>query len=376
MFCRFCGKKLNENSQFCPFCGKKINRDEKNSNSRKNDEGIISKNPSAQLSHPNENPHDVHNKKGSRKAVAVIGVVIVTALVLVIAVFALGNKNDNTNGLDFLKRTKEQKEKIEPQKTETAILPSPSPSISPSPRPSLSPSSTPAVSLPTSSPTPNEITQPSVKPDAAETDDSNSGNKMMNAYRELLQEVHDNPEDYVTLEKPKDIEGCDFSIYDLNQDGMDDLIITFTNTFTGMQYTGVWTYQSETGQVEELDRFGEYWQYYSNGVIKDNASHNQTYGSALWPYTLIRYNKSTKKLEAFASAYCVDKEWGSASGEYKESLDSDGDGVLYYFELNGTTHGPLTREEYLSYANQYISEKLSVVFKWTAITNENIAKVK
>lgn len=341
MFCRFCGKKLDENSQFCPFCGKNV-----------------------------KNACNVHNKKGGRKSfILIVAVTAVIALVLAVVIFVLVKKKEVTNVSASLENSKEQKEEIEPPKTETTSLPSLSPTPT-SPAPAV-------VSLPTSSPTPIDFTPPSTESDTVEVEDSNSRNRMMNAYRELLQKVHDNPEDYVTLENPKDIEGCDFTIYDLNQDGMDELIITLTNTVDGARSTDVWTYHGETDQVEEMDGFKRYWQYFSNGVIKDSSSHNQkVFGSALWPYTLKRYNKFTKKLEAFASAYCVDKEWGSASGEYKESLDSDGDGVLYYFELNGTTHGPLTREEYLSYANQFIPEELSVDFKWTAITNENIANVK
>lgn len=183
-------------------------------------------------------------------------------------------------------------------------------------------------------------------------------------YAEFLRQVHDYPQDYGEID---DIEACQFAIGDVNQDGVEELVISFTGTYTAAQYAGLWTAQS--GQVEQIAQFGPTCRFYSTGVVQEMDSHNQTYGMTIWPYRLHRL--SDGEYTAFASVWCADQETDVNGVEYQAGQDLDGDGVIYFVTQDGATQA-LTQAEYQAFVDQYIPAEGQVALDWQALTLENI----
>lgn len=111
-----------------------------------------------------------------------------------------------------------------------------------------------------------------------------------------------------------------------------------------------------------------------------DASHNHTYGSAIWPYEVYTYNAGTGAYEDFAFAYCTDTDWGTDSGAYKAEEDLDHDGVIYYFRIGQdmerpiTEGDPLTEAQYNALVEKYMPENQKLTLNWQPITAENIEK--
>lgn len=196
-------------------------------------------------------------------------------------------------------------------------------------------------------------------------------------YVSFLKKIHDNPQDYVKLYEfngkvdLKDIEENDFAIFDVNQDGIGELIVSFTNTCTASMYTGVWTIDKNTNSVVQYARLGVSCEFYNNGTVKVKASHNQSAGFAVWPYTLYRYDNRQSAYVSYANAYSVEKKYDYTGNEYSIDKDIDNDGVIYYFETNGQ-HRPLTLEEYNKLVNEYIPDDKLIQLDYKNLTYENI----
>lgn len=222
------------------------------------------------------------------------------------------------------------------------------------------------------------------KADALEIDTKNSISTWNDDYKkmyvEFLKEIHDNPQDYVKLlefdgkVELKDIEENDFAIGDINQDSIDDLIVFFTNTYTSCMYTGVWTIDKNTNSVVKYANLGVSCEFYNNGTVKVNASHNQSLGWEVWPYTLYRYDKSQSAYISYANAYSVEKKYDYTGKEYSIDKDVDKDGVIYYFEVAGQK-SPLTLEEYNSYTNKYIPENSRINLNLNKLNYDNINSI-
>ena len=201
----------------------------------------------------------------------------------------------------------------------------------------------------------------------------------INLYVHFLQEIHDNPQDYVTLIEDlnngevdfTDIEENDFSICDINQDGIDDLIVSFSNTYTVGMYTGVWTFDKNTNSVVQYAKLGVSCDFYNNGTVKVNASHNQSFGQEVWPYTLYHYDNNQHEYVSYANAYCVEKKYDYNEIEYSIDKDIDKDGVIYYFETDGQKES-LTLEEYSLYVDKYIPESSKINLNWNKLNYDNI----
>ena len=187
----------------------------------------------------------------------------------------------------------------------------------------------------------------------------------INIYKNKLKDIHNNPQSYMQLydNNKKDIEKCSFSIADVNEDGTDELIVYFTETFTMGMYSEIWTINSKN-QLSSLGRYGVSTDFYRNKYLVIYASHNQSPGYTIWPYNVYRYNESTKKYSNLIySAYCINK----GNNQYRASEDIDKDGVIYVVD-----NKKLTKSQYDYYVNTYIPSKNKINISQKKITNSNI----
>lgn len=187
----------------------------------------------------------------------------------------------------------------------------------------------------------------------------------INIYKNKLKDIHNNPQSYMQLydNNKKDIEKCSFSIADVNEDGTDELIVYFTETFTMGMYSEIWTINSKN-QLSSLGRYGVSTDFYRNKYLVIYASHNQSPGYTIWPYNVYKYNESTKKYSNLIySAYCINK----GNNQYRASEDIDKDGVIYVVD-----NKKLTKSQYDYYVNTYIPSKNKINISQKKITNSNI----
>ena len=138
-------------------------------------------------------------------------------------------------------------------------------------------------------------------------------------------------------------------------------------------YMEVWTYDEDTQSIWSMGKLNESCEFYRNGIIKNNISHNHTFGS-LWPYSLGRYDSDNQEFIWFASAYSLDRELDS-SNQYSPADDADGDGIIYYFYNDNEQPSSLTFAQYQEQVQEIIPDNQKMSMAWKTMEWCNISKV-
>ena len=186
-------------------------------------------------------------------------------------------------------------------------------------------------------------------------------------YKLLLKDIHDYPLNYVDLlnNNKTDIEKCSFAVADVNDDGTDELIVDYTQTYTLGMYSEIFTV-NDYNHLVSLGRYGAYPEFYKYGYMVLKASHNQGPGDAIWPYSVYSYSNYSNRFNSVYSAYSIDKN-KDFPNKYNPSEDLDHDGVIYV-----VNDEKLTKAQYDAYVNAYIPSKNKLNISWKKITNSNI----
>lgn len=193
------------------------------------------------------------------------------------------------------------------------------------------------------------------------------------AYKTKLLDIHDNPYDYLSTSFSFDIEEyCLFGIADINEDGVDELIVDFIDGEMSSMHMRVWRYDGASGKAIELATLDEGCEFYSNNIVKSYATLNHSMGETIWPYTLYKWNQSQNSYVEFASAYCEDKAW--TEDIFPSDKDADGDGVIYYLTIDGN-ESACTKKEYNAFVQKYISNEDKIDIVWHNITVNNISEL-
>lgn len=147
----------------------------------------------------------------------------------------------------------------------------------------------------------------------------------------------------------EDFSGNKFAVYDVDGDGVEELVISFTTTYSATMQECAYGYDDSTGELYEEYSVYPYTQYFSFGFLKEMDSHNQGVSGTFWPYTLHKYNPDEKKYEAIAyieawdgNSYPEDMSGNKFPSEY----DKDGDGMLYYITQCSEPYDQINEEPY------------------------------
>ncbi len=193
-------------------------------------------------------------------------------------------------------------------------------------------------------------------------------NNTLSLYKKQLNSLRADPSKYMDSHFGK-IDGCEFAIADVTDDGIDDLLVNFkVNSMAGMTMQ-IWSVSG--GELVHLGSQGSFSEFYRNGYVKSNAYHNQGPSLSVWPFSVVKYDPTNDS--NFGSSvfygYSVDKKAGIlAESTYDESLDKDGDGVIYYIDDN-----PMTKDEFDAYVSQYIPEENKIELNWQKLTAANVS---
>lgn len=168
-----------------------------------------------------------------------------------------------------------------------------------------------------------------------------------------------------------------FAIYDIDQDGKEELIILWTNTIMAGMVGIVYGYDSasDTVRTELLDFPAQ--AFYDNGVVRVESSHNHGLAGNIddfWPHTLYRYDCNS---DAYAVIAEVDA-WNKAYYEldydgkpFPDELDVDGDGIMYRVTTGGNEE-LMDLEAYKKWQESIIGEAKKVEIPFVEMTEESI----
>lgn len=175
-----------------------------------------------------------------------------------------------------------------------------------------------------------------------------------------------------------DLSENQFAIYDIDQDGREELIVIWTTTYMAGMAEIIYDYNyASNGVATELIDFPAQ-TYYDNGVVEVLLSHNHGLAGNIddfWPYTFYQYDKGT---DTYLCASEVDA-WNRAYYEldydgtlFPEELDTDGDGILYRVTA-GDRDKLMDLEEYKKWWDSVIGGAKKVEIPFVKMTEESIS---
>ncbi len=173
-----------------------------------------------------------------------------------------------------------------------------------------------------------------------------------------------------------------FAIYDVDNDGKEELIILYSTTITAGMAGCIFAYDGGAGALRtELQEFPML-TFYKNGTVKALWSHNQgRAGDAFWPYSLYRYNADTDSYTLIGMVDAWDKSYpgaGDQNDQFPSETDKSGTGIVYYIMEDGQydNTNPVDAAEYDAWVNTHIGAAAELQIRYMDLTEENISQIK
>lgn len=171
-----------------------------------------------------------------------------------------------------------------------------------------------------------------------------------------------------------------FAVYDVDQDGKEELIVLFTSTYMAGMRGSVFAYDNETGTMtEELSEFPAL-TFYDNGYVKVDASHNQGLAGGFWPYSLYRHRTDSDRYELTAMVDAWDRQLSETDYEnrqFPEEVDKSKTGVVYYIMTDGSydTGNPVDLADYDKWIDTCIGNASELPIQYLNLTEENVSRL-
>lgn len=193
-------------------------------------------------------------------------------------------------------------------------------------------------------------------------------------YREALDNLHDHnmlPGGGEADTTAGDIETNQFAIFDVDDDGREELMIRIANSASMAGMVEMVCDVNEQGELfAELTAFPSL-AYYKDGHVTVDVSHNQGYAGDFWPYTLYQYDKAKDTWEQVVFVDAMNKtlmEEMGAADLYPEDADTSNSGVVYY--IGSDT--PVDAEEYQKWYEAWHSQTQQIEVPYQDLTMDNI----
>ena len=213
-------------------------------------------------------------------------------------------------------------------------------------------------------------------------------------YHEVLENIYYNCK-FPQYDEPfenydLDISNNEFAVYDIDNDGRDELIFMFNDTYTAGMMGMIYDHNSDGNIFEEFIEFPSL-RFYDNGVIEANISHNQGPSGDFWPYTLYKYDNETDSYIEIASVWSLgrdiierQKEEAEKAGyepywEYPYEADTSNSGIVYIIILSDDEYSSESHyvdvTEYNAWHEQYVGDAKLLELPFMKLTEENIENV-
>lgn len=168
-------------------------------------------------------------------------------------------------------------------------------------------------------------------------------------------------DEWYTFDVPEECRYDEFAIFDIDNDGADELIISFSSAPSAYHDNYIYQYNENTDEwhLETMNTVGT--PYYDNGIIIDQSMHLNEH-SIIIPYALRQY-------DSFNDEYIL-------LGYVDGTTDDNGDPV---YELRGFDGDDNTifynQEEYDKFLEDILGKSNEIDIPFIKMTDENIANI-
>jgi uncharacterized protein YheU (UPF0270 family) len=172
-----------------------------------------------------------------------------------------------------------------------------------------------------------------------------------------------------------------FAVYDVDNDGKEELIILYSTTCSAGMAGYICGYDSEAGVLQTKLLEFPLLTFYSNGTVKALWSHNQGRAGEFWPYSLYQYNADSNRYELVGMVDAWDKNYPGTDEQnnpFPSDIDKSGTGFVYYIMLDGqydNTH-PVDAAEYNEWVGAYLGDAAEIQIPFMDLTEENILQIR
>lgn len=167
-----------------------------------------------------------------------------------------------------------------------------------------------------------------------------------------------------------------YTICDINKDGVEELIINFTDGSMAEMMTMIYSYDLENDTLVHLLTEFPGIRYYDNNMIKADDSHNHGLGNIIWPYTLYQYNEEQKAYEIIGVVDSWNKELHPQDYDgtlFPEDEDTDKDGNVFLVpDVNGGQYSTvLDNEEFKKWEKERWGSGNQILLDADVICHDN-----
>lgn len=168
-----------------------------------------------------------------------------------------------------------------------------------------------------------------------------------------------------------------FAIADVDGDGSDELLVSFTTAPTAGMLLRIYRYDAQTDSLKELFLSFPAAVFYSDGLIRCDASHNQSMSMDFWPYSLYRYNSSSDTFELKYAAEGWQQEIcpQDYSGNDFPTEKADGQGMVYLVTRD-QAQTVMSPKEFEEYEKEAFSGATELSVNWQSMDVQNIKAIK
>lgn len=185
--------------------------------------------------------------------------------------------------------------------------------------------------------------------------------------------------DTFTLLNESDISENEFAIYDVDHDGMDELILRWSNTDSSSVSGVIYGYDNQ-GNIFRKLLTTPYLRFYSNGVIEADVAHHSALAGKFWEYTLYQYDAASNCYQEIAFVDAWDKSvsdihWNTQEA-FPDYADKSLSGLVYYiYPFASASTDPLDITEYQSWHINYIGGASELNIPFRKLTEANINEI-
>lgn len=205
-----------------------------------------------------------------------------------------------------------------------------------------------------------------------------------NALKDMVESKKLPNDDEIELyyDETMNMEENKFAIYDIDNDGHDELIIEWVTAPTAGQLSFIYDYDVENEKFVTEFTDVPLLTFYDNGVIVALLSHNQGLaGENFWPYFLYKYDEKTDVYNQVAMVDAWDKtvaDSDSNGNKYPVDIDKSGDGIVYYIITDGDYDNkvPVSKKDYENWRSSYLDGAKEVKVEYMSLSAKEIGKIK
>lgn len=174
------------------------------------------------------------------------------------------------------------------------------------------------------------------------------------------------------------IEDNHFAIFDIDGDGIDELIVQFVTAPMAGNVETIYAYKEAENTLDKVLAVFPAVTYYDNGIVKEEWSHGSALaGDDYWPYNLYQYSVQNGKYELIAEVNMWSKVIDTVDYKgdpYPEDIDTENAGIVFILTRNGITE-TVSRSDYEAWLSEIMENAQPIQVPYQALNEDNIKAV-